>query len=104
MTSGARPFRWWVTATTADVQAELSGVADVMARDKDGWTPLHMAAGLGNAENIQTLLDAGADVMARKKDGCTVLLGPAPLQTSKPYWPLAQTQKRKTKKAKPRGT
>ena len=32
---------WWRTATEADVQAELDGGADVMARDEDGDTPLH---------------------------------------------------------------
>ena len=36
---------WWKTATTADVQAELSGGADVMARDVFfGRTPLHDSA------------------------------------------------------------
>ena len=35
---------WWITATEADVQAELNGGADVMVRDKYGDTPLHGAA------------------------------------------------------------
>ena len=38
-------WKWWETATTADVQAELSGGADVMARDVFfGRTPLHDSA------------------------------------------------------------
>ena len=36
-------LEWWKTATEADVQAELGSGADVMARDRDGWTPLHRA-------------------------------------------------------------
>ena len=58
---------WWKTATEADVQAELDGGADVMARNGIGMTPLHKAAHYGYAENIQALLTADADVMAR---GC----------------------------------
>ena len=64
---------WWKTATTADLQAELSGGADVMARDEDGSTPLHWAAGYGTSANIQVLLAAGADGMARDKFGSTPL-------------------------------
>jgi len=29
-------YNWWVTATEADVQAELDGGADVMARNQLG--------------------------------------------------------------------
>ena len=35
---------WWINATEADVQAELDGGADVMLRNKYGFTPLHYAA------------------------------------------------------------
>jgi ankyrin repeat protein len=62
-------WKWWETATTADVQAELSGGADVMARNGFGSTPLYSAAGYGTPASIQALLDAGADVMARDEDG-----------------------------------
>ena len=60
-------YDWWKSATEADVQAELDGGADVMARNGIGMTPLHKAAHYGYAENIQALLTADADVMAR---GC----------------------------------
>ena len=62
--------KWWRTATTADVQAELDAGADVMARDEKGYTPLHWAT---TPANIQALLAAGADVMARNKYGYTPL-------------------------------
>ena len=64
---------WWKTATTANVQAELSGGADVMARDENGRTPLHRAAWSSTPANIQALLAAGADVMARNEYGTTPL-------------------------------
>ena len=66
-------YNWWKTATTADVQAELDGDADVMARNKLSYTPLHAAARYGSPANIQDLIDAGADVMARSKNGSTPL-------------------------------
>ena len=66
-------YTWMKSATEADLQAELSGGADVMARDELGWTPLHWAAYGGNPANVQALLDAGADVMARNVDGRTPL-------------------------------
>ena len=43
-------YNWWKTATAADVQTELDGGADVMARYQYGSTPLHKAAGHGSAE------------------------------------------------------
>ncbi len=55
---------WWKTSTAADVQAELDGGADVMARTKDGWTPLHEAALFGKPATIQALIAAGADAKA----------------------------------------
>ena len=64
---------WWKTPTRADVQAELDGGADVMARDKFGQTPLHWAAEYGTPANIQALLAAGPDVMARTELGHTPL-------------------------------
>ena len=34
-------YDWWNTSTAADLQAELNGGADVMARNEYGETPLH---------------------------------------------------------------
>lgn len=36
--------------------------ADVNAKDKDGWTPLHAAVHWGEREAAQALLDSGASV------------------------------------------
>ncbi len=58
-------YDWWKSATEADVQAELGSGADVMARDKDGETPLHMAAREDDPAIILALLDAGADAKAK---------------------------------------
>ena len=66
---------WWFTATEADVQAELDGGADVMARTEYGNTPLHSAALSGSPANVQALQAAGADVMARTEGGWTPLHG-----------------------------
>ena len=66
-------YEWVRTATPADVQAELDGGADVMARMVNGDTPLHYAANWGTAANVQALLDAGADAMARDESGETPL-------------------------------
>ncbi len=37
--------------------------ADVNARSKKQWTPLHVAAHKGNAAIVEALLKAGADTM-----------------------------------------
>ena len=60
---------WWKTATEVDVQAELDGGADVMARNEDGWTPLHWAARFGTSASVQALLAAGADAKVKNKEG-----------------------------------
>ena len=62
---------WWRTATEVDVQAELDGGADVMARNYIGWTPLHYAAWNGTPANIQALLDANADAKVKNEKGKT---------------------------------
>jgi ankyrin repeat protein len=62
---------WWKTPTIADVQDELTAGAGVMARNKGGLTPLHMAAADGTPANLKVLLDAGADGKAKDKDGKT---------------------------------
>ena len=58
---------------TDTVRALLAGGADVNARAKDGFTPLHVAAASGDAAAIRALLAGGADVDARAKDESTPL-------------------------------
>jgi hypothetical protein len=43
--------------------------AEVNARDKDGWTPLRVAAYNGRAEVVKLLLEGGADPTVRGNDG-----------------------------------
>ena len=47
--------------------------ADVNARDKDGWTPLHHAAANGHLDIVKFLVENGADVDAEANDGSTPL-------------------------------
>ena len=85
---------WWVTSTAADVQAELDGGADVMARGTFGRTPLLLAAGSTPA-NIQALPDAGADAKAKDEEGKTPwdhAQENEKLKGSKGYWALNNAQ------------
>jgi ankyrin repeat domain-containing protein 50 len=47
--------------------------ADIGARNRDGWTPLHVAAAWGNLNIIELLLEQGADINAKTFDGSTAL-------------------------------
>ena len=49
----------------------LKGTSDM--QNEDGWTPLHEACCLGDAEIAEALLRHGADAQARCKDGTTPL-------------------------------
>ena len=51
--------------------------ADINHDDDDGRTPLMLAAGGKNLENVRLLLDSGADLEKKDKDGKSfqVLLG-----------------------------
>jgi len=52
----------------------LFGKADINEpEDNYGWTPLHVAAGMGNIKVAGQLLSKGADVNARDKRGATPL-------------------------------
>ena len=42
-----------------------SGATDINSLSHDGWTPLHLAAFMGEAEAAKALLEAGAEVSAQ---------------------------------------
>jgi ankyrin repeat protein len=50
-----------------------SGNIDVNARNRSGWSALHMAAMMGHKKMCETLLDCGADVNATNENGETAL-------------------------------
>jgi len=59
---------------------------DVKAADNRGYTALHGAAYLGNAEMIRYLVEKGADVKARSKSGDTVAdLANGPTRFGQPH-------------------
>ena len=61
-------------STVREVASCLAAGAEVMARTKDGWTPLHSAAGSNASPDvIAALVGHGAEVMARTEDGRTPL-------------------------------
>ena len=65
---------FWKTAAPASVRAEIARGADVNARYKDGWTPLHYAARYNrNPAAVEALLKAGADPKAQYDNGITPL-------------------------------
>ena len=84
------------TANVEDVKTCLSQGADPKARDKDGVTPLHVAAANNkNPAVITALLDAGADLKARTKKGETpwdLAKYREDLQDSDAYWRLHDGQ------------
>ncbi len=55
------------------IQVLVERKADIHFRDKDGVTPLCIAAQNGHAEAVRMLLQAKADVNAANKDGATAL-------------------------------
>ena len=83
---------WWEKATTSDVKAKLEAGADVMARSKSGWTPLHSTAAYGQESGvIESLLEAGADPKAINDNGKTpwdLAQRNDALKDTKSYWVL----------------
>ena len=55
------------------MQYLINSGANLHATDKDGFTPLHFAAGLGHAEVAQVLINSGANLSAEDKYGFTAL-------------------------------
>jgi ankyrin repeat protein len=58
---------------TKIVRMLLGTIADVNARQQEGYTPLHQAAFNGDAQTLELLLAHGADTRARTDDGKTAL-------------------------------
>ena len=84
--------RFFPKAGVADVSHCLKAGAKVNARDKDGSTPLHGAAGHSTYLGVVTaLLDAGADPAARDKSDKTpwdLIFANSPLKGTDVYWRL----------------
>jgi ankyrin repeat protein len=71
-------FKLVEKGTPQEVQAAINSGAKVNAQDKNGFTPLMIAAENNkNPEVITTLLKAGADVNAKDKGGWTALMAAA---------------------------
>ena len=64
---------WWLAMHGLQdlVQLLIDAGCDVNIADKDGWTPLSVAAFYGHAEVIKALLAAGADASREVDDGDT---------------------------------
>ncbi len=70
------------SASAADVDRCLCAGADLMARNENGETPLHLAASFGSTEVVIVLLKAGADLEARDDRGWTPLFHAGHAETS----------------------
>ena len=71
--AGWNTSEFFERATAEDVAHCLASGADVEARDKYGFSPLHFAACRGSPDAIAALLAAGADTNARDESGKTPL-------------------------------
>ena len=80
------------SGTPSVVKTLLDAGADPNARDEDGFTPLHVAAGHSKTPAVvKILLDAGADPNARTTTGKTawdLIPDDSPLRDSGVYWQL----------------
>ncbi|KAI9892857.1 MAG: hypothetical protein M1814_001016 [Vezdaea aestivalis] len=66
---GCTPLHWAVRGQKTAAQLLLQNGANIEARNKYGWTPLHWAAIKGHNPSVEVLLNNGADieVQARKR-------------------------------------
>jgi ankyrin repeat protein len=71
--AGATPLHLAALTDAGNVQALLSGGADVHAASRTGWTALHFAAAAGQQALMEPLLRAGADVNVPDGQGRTPL-------------------------------
>jgi hypothetical protein len=62
------------SGNVSDVEMSISGGEDVNKKDKEGNTPLILAARNGDLGIVQTLVKKGADLKAVNKDGYNALL------------------------------
>ena len=65
----------WNEEDVAVIRELLEAGADVnvVDRESEKKTPLHIAAGRGSSEVVKALLDAGADVKKKSEEGMTAL-------------------------------
>lgn len=71
----ARQLRAAVESRSLQRVAQLlAGGVEVGTRDREGCTPLHRAAALGEVPIVRLLLESHAQVDARDNHGCTPLL------------------------------
>ena len=67
--AGWNTSEFFERATAEDVAHCLASGADVQARDKYGYSPLHFAARCGSLDVVAAVLAAGADPKAPAEDG-----------------------------------
>ena len=82
-------------ATPEAIESLLKAGADIEARDKDGETPLIIAARSNNPEVIEVLLTGGANAKAKNEAGETALdyaKKNKKIYKTKLYWKLNDLQ------------
>ncbi|RYG43311.1 hypothetical protein EON68_00610 [archaeon] len=62
-----------VAERQATVSTLIAAHADLSAKDKEGWTPVHCAAANGHADTLRALIEAGANVDAADNHGLSPL-------------------------------
>lgn len=64
---------FFIAASELDITRCLKAGADPNARDRGGFTPLHLVAFVGNARAVTALVSRGADLEGRSTDGLVPL-------------------------------